>query len=78
MLRRLIEVRMLMALAIAAGVGIGGLRAFPIRSDQVFLAVIEARLGQCEGRRGQELAETAGGRHRARGSRYTEGWPHPL
>ena len=43
MLRRLIEVRMLMALAIAAGVGIGGLRAFPIRSDQVFLAVIEAR-----------------------------------
>jgi hypothetical protein len=43
MLRRLIEVRMLIALAIAAGVGIGGLRAFPIRSDQVFLAVIEAR-----------------------------------
>ena len=33
MLRRLIEVRMLIALAIAAGVGIGGLRAFPIRSD---------------------------------------------
>ena len=29
MLRRLIEVRMLIALAIAAGVGIGGLRAFP-------------------------------------------------
>ena len=43
MLRRLIEVRMLIALAIAAGVGIGGLRAFPIGSDQVFLAVIEAR-----------------------------------
>ena len=30
MLRRLIEVRMLIALAIAAGVGTGGLRAFPI------------------------------------------------
>ena len=43
MLRRLIEVRMLMALAIAAGVGTGGLRAFPIGSDQMFLAVIEAR-----------------------------------
>ena len=43
MLRRLIEVRMLIAMAIAAGVGTGGLRAFPIGSDQVFLAVIEAR-----------------------------------
>jgi hypothetical protein len=31
MLRRLIEVRMLIALAIAAGVGIGGPRAFPKR-----------------------------------------------
>ena len=43
MLRRLVDARVLIALAIAAGVGTVGLRAFPMRSDHVFLAVIEAR-----------------------------------
>ena len=43
MLRSLVEARTLIALAIAAGVGTVGLRAFPMRSDDVFLAVIEAR-----------------------------------
>ena len=43
MLRSLVDARVLIALAIAAGVGTVGLRAFPMRSDHVFLAVIEAK-----------------------------------
>ena len=43
MLRTVLEARLLMALAIAAGVGMYGLRTFPVRGDDVFLAVIEAR-----------------------------------
>ena len=41
--RTLVEARVLMALAVAAGVDSGGLHVFPVRSDQVFLTVIEAR-----------------------------------
>ena len=43
MLRTVLEARLLIALAIAAGVGAYGLRAYPIRGNEVFLAVIEAR-----------------------------------
>ena len=43
MLRTLVDARVLIALAVAAGVGIVGLDVFPVRRDQVFLAVIEAR-----------------------------------
>ncbi len=43
MLRTVLEARLLIALAIAAGVGAYGLHAYPIRADEVFLAVIEAR-----------------------------------
>jgi len=43
MLRSIVDARVLIALAIAAGVGTVGLRAFPMRSDHVFLAVIEAK-----------------------------------
>ena len=43
MLRTVLEARLLIAMAIAAGVGAYGLRMYPIRGDEVFLAVIEAR-----------------------------------
>lgn len=43
MLRTALEARLLMAFAIAAGVGTYGLRAFPVSVDEVFLGVIEAR-----------------------------------
>src|SRR3990170_4104554 len=43
MVRSIVDARVLIALAIAAGVGTVGLRAFPMRSDHVFLAVIEAK-----------------------------------
>ena len=43
MLRTVLESRQLLAVAIAAGVGTYGLRMYPVRGDEVFLAVIEAR-----------------------------------
>jgi hypothetical protein len=43
MLRTVLEARLLVAVAIAAGVGAYGLRAYPLQGDEVFLAVIEAR-----------------------------------
>ena len=43
MLRSLVEARTLIALAAAAGVGTAGLRAFPMRGDDVFLTFIEVR-----------------------------------
>ena len=43
MLRRLIEIRVLMATAMAAAVGTYGLLTWPIDGDQLFLAVIEAK-----------------------------------
>jgi hypothetical protein len=42
-LRSLVDARMLIALAVAAGVGTAGLRAFPVRGDDLFLAVIQAQ-----------------------------------
>jgi hypothetical protein len=43
MLRTVLDARLLIALAIATGVGACGLLAYPVRGDEVFLAVIEAR-----------------------------------
>ena len=43
MLRRLLEARLLMAVAVAAGVGAYGLRVYPFAGDEVFLSVIDAR-----------------------------------
>ncbi len=43
MLRTVLDARLLIALAIAAGVGACGLRAYPFQGDEVFLAAIEAR-----------------------------------
>ena len=43
MLRAILDARLLIVLAIAAVVGTYGLRAYPMRGDEVFLAVVEAR-----------------------------------
>lgn len=43
MLRNALEGRLLIAMIVATGVGMWGLRAYPVRSDELFLAVIEAR-----------------------------------
>ena len=43
MLRTVLDARLLIALAVAAGVGAYGLRAYPFQGDEVFLAAIEAR-----------------------------------
>ena len=40
MLRTLVEARTLIALAVATGIGMVGLRAFPVRADEPFLACI--------------------------------------
>ena len=43
MLRTVLDARPLIALTIAAAVGVYGLRVCPVRGDEVFLAVIEVR-----------------------------------
>src|SRR6202049_2531315 len=43
MLARIVEVRVTLALIVAAVVGTWGLHAYPMRSDDVFLALVEAR-----------------------------------
>ena len=43
MLTRIVEVRRLMALAVAAATGAWGLHAYPFGSDDVFLALIESQ-----------------------------------
>ncbi|MGE0123623.1 MAG: type IV secretory system conjugative DNA transfer family protein [Vicinamibacterales bacterium] len=43
MIRALLDARVLLAALVAAAVGVWGLHTFPIRRDDVFLAVIEAR-----------------------------------
>ena len=43
MLRTIVEARVLVAMLVAAGVGTWGLHAYPVRTDDVFLALIEAR-----------------------------------
>jgi len=43
MLARIVEVRVTLALIAAAIVGTWGLHAYPMRSDDVFLALVEAR-----------------------------------
>ena len=43
MLTRIVEVRRLMALAVAAAAGAWGLHAYPVGSDDVFLALIQIR-----------------------------------
>src|SRR4051812_32259260 len=42
MLRAIVDARSLIALAIAAGVGAMGVREFPVRLDEPFLAAIHA------------------------------------
>ena len=42
-MRTLLEVRVLAAMAIAAGVGSWGLLRFPMPADNVFLALIQIR-----------------------------------
>ena len=43
MLRSILEARAMVALFVAAGVGTWGLHAYPVRPDEVFLALIEVR-----------------------------------
>jgi hypothetical protein len=43
MLRTILEIRGLVAMLVAAGVGTWGLHAYPVRTDDVFLALIELR-----------------------------------
>ena len=43
MLRTILNARLLIALAVAAGVGAYGLQAYPVQGDEVFLAIIDAR-----------------------------------
>ena len=43
MLRTLVEARALVALAMAGGVGVWGLRAYPVSHDNVFLGLIGER-----------------------------------
>ena len=43
MLRSILEARTMVALFVAAGVGTWGLHAYPVRPDEVFLALIEVR-----------------------------------
>ena len=43
MLRSILEARAIVALCVAAGVGTWGLHAYPVRPDEVFLALIEVR-----------------------------------
>lgn len=43
MLRTVVEARGLVAMLVAAGVGTWGLHTYPVRTDDVFLALIEAR-----------------------------------
>jgi hypothetical protein len=43
MLRSVVEARGLVAMLVAAGVGTWGLQTYPVRTDDVFLALIEAR-----------------------------------
>jgi len=43
MLRSILEARGLVAMVVAAGVGTWGLHAYPVRPDEVFLALIEVR-----------------------------------
>ena len=43
MLRKIVEARTLVALAMSAGVGMWGLRAYPVSHDDVFLGLIGER-----------------------------------
>src|SRR5687768_597010 len=43
MLARIVEARRLVAIAVAAAAGVWGLHAYPFRSDDVFLALIQIR-----------------------------------
>jgi hypothetical protein len=43
MLRSILEARAAVALVVAAGVGTWGLHAYPVRPDEVFLALIQVR-----------------------------------